>query len=152
MYDIGDATWPRARHMPIPMQSRIFIVLEQIEQLRDGLASFVALLENIVSEGDRMSPQPDGLGFAVGALRIFVRNLDELDHGLEGSDADSIVHAALMTHADLRIMTEGDFSWSLLWSRSDEREKLRIITSDLINDRELIARTADLAAELAGRR
>ena len=124
-------------------------MIEDIEQLRDELASFIELLKNIISEGDRMSPQPDSLGLAERALKIFARNLSELDRGLEGKDVDSVVHAVLMTHADLRNMTECDLNWSVLWRRSDARERMRITTTALVNVKKIISKTSDLAAELA---
>lgn len=124
-------------------------MIEDIENLRDELASFINLLKDIVSEGGRMSPQPDSLGLAGRALKIFLKNLSELDRGLEVKDVDSVVHAVLMTHADLRNMTECDLDWSVLWRRSDARERMRATTTDLVNVKKIISKTTDLAAELA---
>lgn len=120
----------------------------EITSLRDQLAGFVRLVENVISEGERLSPAPESLGFCDQAHMVFSKYLKQIDHGLREAKASLVVHAILRIDSSLEEFTEADLAWSILWNRSDARGSMRGATQHLLRSLHLVAREEELEREL----
>lgn len=123
-------------------------MMAQLDAFRDQLSQFVMLIDNMIAEGEKMPSQPESLGFLDQARAIFYRNLKEMDQGLSTKDADAVIHSVVVTHSDLRQLTECDLTWSSLWRQSDARERMRETTANLIKGERIIDRRGEISKQM----